>query len=165
MRRYADVLAHHQIKAALRGEEPPFLSWHFVPMFQTMIQRKQEFASLVEVVSRRWIIQYLKENKDRPFRYHMRPSTSPHCIDWQLLAEESTDAAHHPCSAVVLEVQEKRAGGNLIGDSRATVLLSELGWRTIVTVPKTVKQGHALTLRVRTADPWTNYVSFFKLRQ
>lgn len=135
MRRYADVLAHHQIKAALRGEEPPFLSWHFVPMFQTMIQRKQEFASLVEVISRRWIIQYLKENKDRPFR------------------------------AVVLEVQEKRAGGNLIGDSRATVLLSELGWRTIVTVPKSVKQGHALTLRVRTADPWTNYVSFFKLRQ
>jgi hypothetical protein len=65
---------------------------------------------------------------------------------------------------VVLDVQEKRAGGNLIGDSRATVLLSELGWRTIVTVPKTVKQGHSLTMRVRTADPFTNYVSFYKQR-
>ncbi len=50
----------------------------------------------------------------------------------------------------------------LAGDSRATVLLTELGWKTIISVPKKVRQGHTVHLRVKTVDPLTNYVSFYK---
>jgi exoribonuclease-2 len=40
LRRYADLLAHYQLKAVLRGEEPPFLGWQFLSIFRHLEAKK-----------------------------------------------------------------------------------------------------------------------------
>jgi len=152
LRRYGDLLLHYQIKALLEGSEPLEdyqlqsrlvhlkerlkVSHHNIYTAENNSHGTQQaIDSLEEVSKRRWVIRYFEQRKEEK---------------------------HH---AVVVDLQPVIAGGNMISDSRATVVFPNLPkphdeWQCILDVPKNTKCGATVLLRVDKAHSLTNALEF-----
>lgn len=69
IRRYVDLLAHYQIKAVLRGEEPPLSGGYLEASMATINARCKTARKLQSDSDRYWILEYLRRQpSDR--KYH-----------------------------------------------------------------------------------------------
>jgi exoribonuclease-2 len=65
IRRYTDLLTHFQLKAHLRGEQPPFSTSEMTELAQGATSGSYE-ATLVERQTKRyWALEYLRRHRDR----------------------------------------------------------------------------------------------------
>lgn len=62
IRRYSDLLAHFQIKAHLRGEEPPFSVEEVKELMLTIGSAVQEAALVERFTNRYWGLEFLRRN-------------------------------------------------------------------------------------------------------
>eukprot|EP00249_Psilotum_nudum_P012363 c23739_g1_i1 orf=497-1141(+) len=69
IRRYIDLLAHYQVKAAIRGENPPFSSGH-LELATERVKIISKFAKKLQLDSERyWMLEYLRQQpRERQFR-------------------------------------------------------------------------------------------------
>ncbi|KAL6060483.1 hypothetical protein QOT17_013510 [Balamuthia mandrillaris] len=131
LRRYSDLLAHYQIKAALARTTLPFAEWQLVHLIQSLEQKAQEKREVEATAQRQAMLQYL--------------ASLPKGTAFQALVLQ--------CTPVV-------AGGNHLAPTRATVLLQELNWVTIIDAPRNnVQPGDKLTLGISTLDVGQDHLS------
>lgn len=64
IRRYSDLLAHFQIKAHLRGEEPPFSVEEVKELMLTIGSTVQEAVLVERQTNRYWGLEFLRRNAD-----------------------------------------------------------------------------------------------------
>jgi len=68
IRRYSDLLVHYQIKAVLRGEEPPYNIDEMENKIFQLEEKQIEVNKLMNTSQRYWILRYL-EREDRKRKY------------------------------------------------------------------------------------------------
>jgi hypothetical protein len=86
---------------------------------------------IAERSERRWMLKYFHDHKNENFR------------------------------ATVLSIRPRISHKQVIGtDRRATVLFSDLGWTTMMTIPKELKPGSNFYAAVETVEPGTDYISW-----
>eukprot|EP00850_Spirogloea_muscicola_P002654 SM000010S04292 [mRNA] locus=s10:691177:696450:- [translate_table: standard] len=69
IRRYGDLLAHYQLKAVLRGEEPPFGAEELDSMMASVAIRGKEARRQEQACFRYWLIEHLKRQpRERVYR-------------------------------------------------------------------------------------------------
>ncbi|MEM9772778.1 MAG: ribonuclease R family protein, partial [Cyanobacteria bacterium P01_D01_bin.73] len=64
IRRYTDLVTHFQIKAHLRGEEPPFSSQAMQELLQMTGSTSYEAVLVERQTNRYWALEYLRRNSD-----------------------------------------------------------------------------------------------------
>lgn len=64
IRRYSDLLAHFQIKAHLRGEEPPFSTEQMQEMVMSLGPAVKEASKVERETNRYWSLEFLRRNSD-----------------------------------------------------------------------------------------------------
>jgi len=65
IRRYADLLTHFQIKAHLRGEEPPFSAEALKALLISVVAVTQEATLVERQTNRYWSLEYLRRHSDQ----------------------------------------------------------------------------------------------------
>lgn len=65
IRRYSDLLAHFQIKAHLRGEEPPFSVEQMQEMVMSLGPAVKEASKVERETNRYWSLEYLRRQADQ----------------------------------------------------------------------------------------------------
>jgi exoribonuclease-2 len=65
IRRYTDLLAHFQIKAHLRGSEPPYNGERLLELVQTASSNAYESTLVERQTNRYWTLEYLRRQGDR----------------------------------------------------------------------------------------------------
>lgn len=64
IRRYTDLLAHFQLKAHLRGEEPPFSREQMLEILYSVSSASAEATLVERQTNRYWSLEYLRRNAD-----------------------------------------------------------------------------------------------------
>ncbi len=64
IRRYSDLLAHFQIKAHLRGEEPPFSTEQMQEMVMSLGPAVKEASKVERETNRYWSLEFLRRHSD-----------------------------------------------------------------------------------------------------
>jgi exoribonuclease II len=64
IRRYADLLAHFQIKAHLRGDPLPFSDVELLPLITSVTTTSQEATLIERQTNRYWSLEYLRQHAD-----------------------------------------------------------------------------------------------------
>lgn len=90
IRRYSDLLVHHQIKSVLRGEMPPFTAAKLSSMLLQLEETQGKLNSLANNSSRYWILRYLeRQDPDRQFEalvtgetVHSMEYEPAQCVAW-----------------------------------------------------------------------------------
>jgi exoribonuclease-2 len=67
IRRYADMLAHFQIKAHLRGDALPFDAEQLQDIMQVMVATSYEGQLMERQTNRYWALEYLNRNNSQPW--------------------------------------------------------------------------------------------------
>jgi exoribonuclease II len=67
IRRYADMLAHFQIKAHLRGDDLPFNAEQLQDIMQVMVATSYEGQLMERQTNRYWALEYLNRNSSQPW--------------------------------------------------------------------------------------------------
>eukprot|EP00028_Trichosphaerium_sp_Am-I-7-wt_P009025 CAMPEP_0168531102 /NCGR_PEP_ID=MMETSP0405-20121227/15183_1 /TAXON_ID=498012 /ORGANISM="Trichosphaerium sp, Strain Am-I-7 wt" /LENGTH=831 /DNA_ID=CAMNT_0008555711 /DNA_START=485 /DNA_END=2980 /DNA_ORIENTATION=- len=64
IRRYSDLLVHHQIKAVLRGDKPPFDKTKVVSIMERLAETSSSLSRLTQYSQRYWMLKYLEQKED-----------------------------------------------------------------------------------------------------
>ncbi len=68
IRRYSDLLAHFQIKAALQGQTPPFTTDEVQHLIAALDPTSYEAIQVERKTKRYWSLEFLRQHQDRPWR-------------------------------------------------------------------------------------------------
>jgi exoribonuclease-2 len=130
IRRYHDLLVHHQIKAHLRGESPPFTVDKLSALVCELEPRVQAIHRLIHYSHRYWLLRYLeRQPPDRRYSakvLHVAPS-------------EETSPSH----SVVVHA-----------------LLLDFGLKVTVRLSRPVAVDDIITLQLQHVDAFHNQITF-----
>jgi exoribonuclease-2 len=65
IRRYSDLLTHFQIKAHLRGENPPYAAEQLKELMMSVTTAAQEVTMVERQTNRYWALEYLRRHTDK----------------------------------------------------------------------------------------------------
>jgi len=142
IRRYHDLLVHHQIKAHLRGEAPPFTADKLSAVVRELEPRAQAIHRLIRYSHRYWLLRYL-ERQPPERRYTAK-------VLHVAVPEEAGTLPQSPARSF------STPKFNVI----AHVLVLDFGLKVTVPLSRRVANNDILTLALLHVDAFHNRLTF-----